>query len=115
MKEQIQIMIDNLYQQVKDKVPAEGEFPVVFEEYKVEDKKVDASHILLKVSHASLEKTGKERFLDLAVLNYPSPYGAESTVRFGTTEDILRELQSPALLEDILTKLPRLISDLSDV
>lgn len=108
-------MVENLLLQVKDKVPEVGDFPVVYEEYKVEDKTVGASHILLKVSHVSIDKTGRDRIMDLAVLNYPSPYGAEMGIKYGTKEDIIRYLEDPSLAEELLNKIPRLIRDLEDV
>ena len=115
MKEILQTMIDHLLLQVKDKVPEEGDFPVVFEEYKVEDKRMEASHIFLKVTHVNAKDTNNERFLELAVLNHPNPYGAETAVRCGTKQDIMKELQNPSLADELYKKLQRLIRDLEDV
>ena len=115
MSEILQTMVDNLLLQVKDKVPAEGDFPVVFEEYEVEDKSIGSSHIFLKVSHVSVGGTNNERYLELAALNRPSPYGAELVVKLGTTQDIISELQDPLLIDKLQDKLKRLIRDLEDV
>ena len=108
-------MIDHLLLQVKDKVPVEGDFPVVFEEYEVEDKRIEASHIFLKVTHVNVKDTNNERFLELAVLNHPCPYGAETAIRCGTKQDILNHLQNPSLADELHEKLQRLIRDLGDV
>lgn len=107
--------IDHLLLQVNDKVPVEDDFPVVFEEYEVVDKRIEASYFFLKVTHLNVKDTNNERFLELAVLNHPNPYGVEMAVRCSTKQDILKHLQNPSLADELHEKLQRLIRDLGDV
>lgn len=107
-------MIDDLRKQVVEKVPQQGAFDVVYEEYKAEKGDHGFSNIFLKVSPVKL-KDMNERFLELALLNYPSPYGAETVVGFGTTQDILQRLADPELLTKLQEDFQRLMKDLEDV
>ena len=89
-------MIQNLRKQVEEKVPETGEFPVVYEREDVKERRIGASHVILKVTNVQVKGSEDERYLELAVLNYPSPYGAETVIKLGTTQ------------------LKRLIADLED-
>jgi len=50
MEELIKKMIRDLLEQVKEKVPEEGSFPVVYERYENPDKSISLSHLILKVT-----------------------------------------------------------------
>jgi hypothetical protein len=57
---------------------------------------------------------GTERFLELAVVNYPRPYGCERVVGYGTTQEMLDQLSEDGLLQKILTSIPQLEKDLEN-
>ena len=112
MEDLIRMMIQNLRKQVEEKVPEMGEFPVVYEREDV--KEIGASHVILKVTNVQVKGSEDERYLELAVLNYPSPYGAETVIKLGTTQQIKEELEKPELVEILQQRLKRLIADLED-
>lgn len=101
MEEQLKKMIEDLRKQVIEKVPDNGLFDVVYVEYKNTDKRLNLSHILLKVSNTGVKGSEDKRYLEVAVLNYPHPYGGESVVGFGSTQDILAKLQEDNLVEEL--------------
>lgn len=114
MKELIRKMIRDLRQQVVEKVPEVGEPPVVYERYENPDKSLDLSHIILKVSPIGVRGFEDERYLEVAVLNHPSRYGAESVVVHGYTKDILAKLDEEGLEDIIMEKIRTLERDLED-
>ena len=105
-------MIEDLRKQVVEKVPEKGLFDVVYEEYKNTDKRLNLSHILLKVSNTGVKGSEDKRYLEVAVLNYPHPYGGESVVRLGSTQEILAKLQEANLAEELQKTIHRLERDL---
>lgn len=114
MEDLIRMMIQNLRKQVEEKVPETGEFPVVYEREDVKERRIGASHVILKVTNVQVKGSEDERYLELAVLNYPSPYGAETVIKLGTTQQIKEELEKPELVEVLQQRLKRLIADLED-
>ena len=116
MEELIRKMIHDLRMQVLEKVPEYGTFSVVYERYENPDKSIALSHIILKVTAVKYEGKETQRFLELATMNYPSPYGCERTVGFGTTKDILRILEDSdeSLFQKIMKAIPEMARDLED-
>ena len=114
MREFLEMMIQNLRKQVEEKVPETGEFPVVYEREDAKERRIGASHVILKVTNVQVKGSEDERYLELAVLNYPSPYGAETVIKLGTTQQIKEELEKPELVEVLQQRLKRLIADLED-
>ena len=111
MKELLERMIVGLRKQVEEKVPEKGEFPVVYEREDVTSMRIGLSHIILKVSPVGVKGREDERYLELGAVNHPSPYGAETVVGLGKTQDILARLQDDALLEVLMEKVPKLAAD----
>ena len=89
LKALLEKMVLSLLKQVEEKVPEKGGFPVVYEREEVTDLHIGLSHIILKVTATGVPAVGDERYLELAAVNYPCPYGAESVVGFGYTQDII--------------------------
>ena len=114
MKELLEKMIIGLRKQVEEKVPETGAFPVVYEREDVTEMNVGLSHLILKVTNVQVKGSEDERYLELAVVNYPSPYGAETVIKLGTTQQIKEELEKPELVEVLQQRLKRLIADLED-
>ena len=88
MKELLEKMVASLQKQVEEKVPEMGNFDVVYEREEVSDLHLGLSHIILKVTNVGVKGSEDERYLDIAGVNYPSPYGCVSTIGFGHTADI---------------------------
>lgn len=112
MKELLEKMIAGLRKQVKEKVPEKGSFPVVYEREDVTKLHIGLSHLILKVSSVDVPGNEDKRYLELAAVNYPSPYGIESVLGLGTTQDILALLQDDKLMEKLLERIPRLAKDI---
>ena len=112
MKELLKKMIIGLRKQVDEKLPEEGEFPVVYEREDVSAMKIGLSHVILKVTPVMAKGGEKERFLELGAVNHPFPYGAESVVGLGTKQDIIARLQDEALLEELVEKVKKLADDI---
>lgn len=111
MKELLQKMIVSLRKQVEENVPEKGAFPVVYEREDVSAMKIGLSHLILKVSHVGLPGSEDKRYLELGAVNHPSPYGAETVVGLGKTQDILARLQDDTLLDVLMKKVPKLADD----
>ena len=113
LKALLEKMVLDLLKQVEEKVPEKGGFPVVYEREEVTDLHIGLSHIILKVTATGVPAVGDERYLELAAVNYPCPYGAESVVGFGYTQDIIACLQDKeTLIEKLLQKVPKLADDI---
>ena len=67
MEEQLKKMIEDLRKQVVEKVPEKGLFDVVHEEYKNTDKRLNLSHILLKVSNTGVKGSEDKRYYHLRI------------------------------------------------
>ena len=68
-------MVLSLQKQVEEKVPEKGVFEVVYEREEVSDLHLGLSHIILKVTNVGVKGSEDERYLDIAGVNYTSPYG----------------------------------------
>lgn len=112
MRKILEKMVSELRKQVEEKVPEKGEFPVVFEREEVSDMKIGLSHLILKVTGVGLDGHEDERYLELGAVNYPSPYGAESVMAFGSTQKILSRLQDPQLVDELMAKTKKLADDI---
>ena len=103
-------MISSLYEQAKSKLPEKGPFDVIYEREEVKEMRLGLSHLILKITSVGSGDNEKRRYLELAAVNYPSPYGAESVVGYGYTPDILAKLKEEGLV-DLLEKK---VKDLAD-
>ncbi len=105
-------MICNLLKQVETKVPSKGLFDVVYEREEVSSMKIGLSHLILKVTNVGVKGAEDKRYLELGAVNYPSPYGAESVVGYGMTNDIILRLKDNELLDTLIEKVFRLAADI---
>jgi len=113
MEENIRKMIACLQEQVKEKVPEKGTFPVVYEKYENTGKKAP-THVLLKVTEVPVKGSEDKRYLILAVLDMPNPYGCERVIGYGSTHEIINILdnQDDDLLEEIMKAIPEMVRSL---
>jgi hypothetical protein len=112
LRELLKKMIHGLQQQVEEKVPESGKFDVVYEREEVSEMHIGLSHLILKVRSAKYEEIPHTRFLELGAMNYPSPYGAESILGCGSTQEIKEKLHEERLLDKLMEKVPKLAEDI---
>lgn len=105
-------MICGLRRQAIRKVPQHGKFDVVYEREEVKDLHIGLSHLILKVTCVGVKGSEDKRYLELGAVNYPSPYGAESVMGYGTTQEIIARLQDDSLLGDLARKTHDLAEDI---
>ena len=70
-------------------MPEKGPFDVIYEREDVKEMRLGLSHLILKITSVGSGDNEKKRYLELAAVNYPSPYGATSVVGYGDTQDTL--------------------------
>ena len=105
-------MIIGLRKQVEESVPEKGVFPIVYEREDVSELKIGLSHLFLKVTNEGLSGSDDKRYLEFGAVNYPSLYGVESVMGYGTTKDILARLKDDQLLDDMMKKVPKFAEDI---
>ena len=110
LRDLLEEMIQSLQKQVVENVPEKGVFEVVYEREDVKDMRLGLSHIILKVTNVGVKGSEDERYLDIAGVNYPSPYGCVSTIGFGHTRDIIARLKEDGLV-DLLEKKVKYLAD----
>ena len=115
IKELLRKMIVDLQKQVAEKVAEKGLFDVVYERYENPDPSRNLTHIILKVSSATSSPDEEGRYLELAAMNYPNPYGSETVVGFGSKAQILKKLSEEGLEDMLLEKLRRLEHNIEDI
>ena len=103
-------MVLSLQKQVEEKVPETGIFEVVYEREEVENLHIGLSHLILKVTNVGVKGSEDERYLDIAGVNYPTPYGCVSTIGFGHTADIIARLKEDGLV-DLLEQKVKYLAD----
>lgn len=110
LRELLEKMVLGLLKQVEEKVPKKGVFEVVYEREEVSDLHLGLSHLILKVTNVSVKGEEDKRYLDIAGVNYPSPYGCVCTVGLGYKQDIIAKLKEEGLL-DILEEKVKYLAD----
>ena len=112
LKTLLENMIGGLYEQAKSKLPEKGPFDVIYEREDVKEMRLGLSHLILKITSAGSGDNEKKRYLELAAVNYPSPYGATSVVGYGDTQDILARLKEEGLVDVLVKKVSKLAEDI---
>jgi len=110
LRDLLEKMITSLQKQVEEMVPETGKFEVVYEREEVKDMRLGLSHLILKVTAVGVKGEEDKRYLDIAGVNYPSPYGCVSTIGFGSKRDIIAKLKEEGLL-DLLEKKVKYLAD----
>lgn len=117
MDELVKKMVSDLKNKAKDKskVPAKGEFDVVWEEFENPDKSLNATHFLLKISVPKVKGAEDKRYLEAAAVKRGSQYGAESVIGLGSTQEIVDKLNERGIEQIIKEKFIKLAKDLEDI
>jgi len=112
LRDLLKKMVLSLQKQVVEKVPEKGVFEVVYEREEVSDLHLGLSHIILKVTNVSVKGSEDERYLDIAGVDYPSPYGCVCTIGFGHTADIIAKLKEDGLVDLLEQKVKHLADEI---
>ncbi len=109
-------MIDELRMKMVA-VPERGEFPLLYSEFKNDDRSLCLTDIMLTVRSLPdyLDNYETERWLSVTGYRLPAPYKSSMVILKGDKDEILRYLGKEEAVERILELIPRLDCNLSDV
>lgn len=109
--------IRSLIPKVESKVPESGYFKAVYAEFKVKDRNLCLTDILLKVEPLPehLHSAQNQRYLTIVGYKLPAPIKCSQILYKGTNEEILHLLRSETLISRIETIIQRLNDNLYDV
>lgn len=108
-------MIATMRRRVLEEVPDKGDFEAVYEMIKnTDDSLYDITNIDLRVTSIPkhLEDSDTVRMLLVGVYN-GSPYMCDNCLAYGDKQKILATLDDPTLPQNILSRLPKMASDLN--
>lgn len=111
----IRQMIATMRQRVQEEVPDEGDFDIIFEMIENTDDFLDGiTEIELRVKSIPmhLEDSDTMRMLLVGVYN-GGPYMCDNCLAYGDKQKILATLDDPTLPQNILSRLPKMASDLN--
>lgn len=112
----VEAMIVDLRQKVELEVPDEGDFPMVYSQFKVTDANLCLTNIMLSLipKPKTLPDHETERWLELSGYRLPIPYKISTTVSCGTKKEVLSLLAIPETIDKILQAIPRLDYNMRD-
>lgn len=117
LRDKVERMIADLQIKIVHSIPDEGNFPMVYSEFKIEDRDMCLTDIMLKIipipNH--LPYDNENRWLELVGYKLPAPYKATTIIFKGSTDQILDYLNKPEAFEKIMKVIPRLDYNLSDI
>ena len=111
----IRQMIATMRRRVQEEVPDEGDFDTIFEMIEnTDDFLYGITDIDLSVKSIPkhLEDSDTMRMLLVGVYN-GSPYMCDNCLAYGDKQKILATLDDPTLPQNILSRLPKMASDLN--
>lgn len=111
----IRQMIATMRRRVQEEVPDEGDFDIIFEMIEnTDDFLYGITDIDLSVKSIPkhLEDSDTMRMLLVGVYN-GSPYMCDNCLAYGDKQKILATLDDPTLPQNILSRLPKMASDLN--
>lgn len=114
---EVRSMVDDLKRKIERSVPEEGDFRMVYSEFKNSHRDMCLTDIMLQFhpipAHLTDYKT--ERWLELVGYKLPCPYKSTVIIFKGTKQETLGFLTQPEVIDKILDLIPRLNYNLSDV
>lgn len=116
MKDRIADVIARLRRRVPDEVPEVGEFKIVYEAFKNPNPNLQVTDFVLKITKPpkGIEGHERKRYLEFAVYDVPCPYICSTVVGYGDKQTIMRRLEDPALVQDMIDSIPQMVRDLED-
>lgn len=110
-------LVSNLIPKVESMVPETSDFKAVYTEYKVNDRTLCLTDILLKVEPLPeyLHNADNQRYLTIVGYKLPAPIKCSQILCKGTKEEILHILRSESLIPRIEAIIQRLNDNLFDV
>lgn len=117
MRVKVEDMVADLRLKIRQDVPDEGVFQMVYSVIVNTDSSLSLTHILLsfRPEPDHLPDWRTERWLELTGYRLPIPYKCDMLLFRGTTEETLRYLSAPEAVEKILSHIPRLDDNMMDV
>lgn len=116
MNEKVEYLISDIRNKIANSVPKSGDFPMVYSEFKVTDREMCLTDVILKLSalphHQPSYQTG--RWLEVVGYRLPIPYKATRVIFKGTKDEVLMFLDSAEALNKIRRAIPDLDFNLSD-
>ncbi len=114
---QIKRLINDLQYKIERSVPEEGDFPMVYSEFRNHDKGLCLTDVLLTFrpvpNHLPDHET--QRWLEVAGYKLPASYKSTMIIFKGTTAETLRYLSRPEAAEKIINVIPQLDFNLNDI
>jgi hypothetical protein len=111
----IRQMIATMRRRVQEEVPDEGDFDIIFEMIENTDDFLDGItdiDLSVKSIPKHLEDSDTMRMLLVGVYN-GSPYMCDNCLAYGDKQKVLAILDDPTLVQNILSRLPKMASDLN--
>ncbi|MDE5886247.1 MAG: hypothetical protein K2H46_01535 [Muribaculaceae bacterium] len=117
MRLKVEAMVAELRMKIERDVPEEGDFQMVYSEFKNTDRSMCLTDIMLKFRPIPNYLTDHEtkRYLELVGYKLPVPFKATHVILRCTKEEVLRYLMLPEATDKILDLIPQLDFNLSDV
>lgn len=117
MAHMVEAMIADLRRKIERDVPDEGNFPMVYSEFKIKDRSLSLTDVLLTLLPMpdSLPDHKTQRWLELWGYKLPVPYKSTSIVFRGSKQEVLEYLNLPEAASKILDLIPRLNYNLMDI
>ncbi|MDE7413468.1 MAG: hypothetical protein K2N05_06740 [Muribaculaceae bacterium] len=113
----VESMIELLKDQIERLVPEDGDFPMIYSEFKNTDPDFCLTDILLMIRPlpAHLENHERYRWLELSGYKLPVPYKSTRIIFQGTTKEVIEFLNRKEAVEKILQAIPDLNYNMLDV
>lgn len=110
-------MVEDLKRKIERSVPEEGDFQMVYSEFKNTDRDMCLTDIMLQFHPIPkhLPDCQTVRWLELVGYKLPCPYKSTVILFNGTKQETLKFLTQPEVIDKILSLIPRLNYNLSDV
>ncbi len=117
LRVKVENMIASLREQIKQHVPENGNFPMVYSEFKIGDKDLCLTDVLLsfKAKPEYLPNSETVRWLELSGYKLPEPYKSSQIIFMGTKSETLEALEKPEIGEKICNVIHALDFNLRDV
>lgn len=117
LRAKVESLIADLLIKIDRSIPDEGKFPMIYSEFKNTDKTLCLTDIMLtfKSIPEYIPNSETKRWLELVGYKLPVPYKSTVIIFKGTNEEIIRYLRQPEAVEKILSTIPQLNYNMTDM
>lgn len=115
--EKIESLVADLRMKIEQSVPDSGNFAMVYSEFRISERYMNLTDVMLKLSSKPNYISGyeTERWLELVGYKLPVPVKSTILIFKGSRNEVLRYLDSPDIIEKIQSAIPVLDYNLMDV